>query len=245
MNILDFNKIKKDDYLEIYNNNIQVVFSTAEKGKNFNRHTEDGIKTLHNLKKEFNISKVIYLRQIHSDKVYTYNDEKEEVFIEKEGDAIGTNKKNIAIGVFTADCVPIILVDDKKEVVAAIHSGWKGTYNSIVKNAIEKMVIEFNSKVEDIKVYIGAHIRQCCYEISQELKEKFLNKGDFKEEELFRGRNLSLENFILKDLRDLNIKEENIYSLNLCTYCNKDVKLHSYRKSQGDYGRLFAFVIIR
>ena len=149
------------------------------------------------------------------------------------------------IGVFTADCTPVIIVDDKKKVIAAIHSGWKGTFKSITKKTVEKMVTEYKVNVRDLKVFIGPHIRQCCYEISEELKEKFINEKDIDENKLFQGRNLSMEECILKDLRDLGIKEDNINSLNLCTHCEKGIKLFSYRASNGDYGRLFAFVFIK
>ena len=103
------------------------------------------------------------------------------------------------------------------------------------------MIQEYDVKIENIKVYIGPHIRQCCYEVSEELKESFLNKTKINENELFKGRNLSMERCILEDLRNINIKEDNIYTINLCTYCEKDIKLFSYRKSVGTYGRLFTF----
>lgn len=235
---------KKKDFLEIKKDSYKILFSTAEENKNFNRHTESGINDLNLLKKEFNINEVIYLKQIHSNKVYIYNGEDKDEFINNEGDAIITNIKNIAIGVFTADCVPIIIIDEEKKVSAAIHSGWKGTYNSIVIETIEKMKKEYSCNPNSLKVYIGPHIRQCCYEVSEELKEKFILKTGVNEDKLFKGRNLSLEFCILKDLEKEKVKKENIFSLGLCTYCSKEVKLHSYRKSNGDYGRLFTFVIL-
>ena len=88
----------------------------------------------------------------------------------KEGDAIITNVKNVIIGVFTADCVPVILVDEENKVIAAIHSGWRGTFESITLKTIKKMKEEFNTNEINIKAYIGPHIRKCCYEVSEELK---------------------------------------------------------------------------
>ena len=69
---------KKDGYIVFDNPKYSLVFSTAEEGKNFNRHTEDGINTLNKLKEEFNVKEVIYLRQVHSDKVVKYAGEKHE-----------------------------------------------------------------------------------------------------------------------------------------------------------------------
>lgn len=233
-----------DDYIKFNEGEIEIIFSTAENGKNFNRNTKEGIKELESLALEFNCKRVKYLNQIHSNKVFTYKVEEKE-FTDYEGDAVITNEKKSIIGVFTADCVPIILVDKVNKAIAAIHSGWKGTYESIVKETILKMKEEFNSNTENIIVYIGPHIRQCCYEVSEELKEKFIGKFNLNEEKLFNGRNLSLEACINNDLIKCGILEENINSLGICTHCEKNVKLHSYRKSNGAYGRLFSFVYIK
>lgn len=246
MNKIKFSSLTmKDDFIVINNDKTKVVFSTAEKERNFNRHNEEGVNNLNELKKEFGVDEVIYIRQVHSDNIFIYDGKCREDFLELEGDAIVTNKKNIAIGVFTADCVPVILVDEEKGVVAAIHSGWKGTYSSITYKTIDRFINDFGSNVKDIKAYIGPHIRKCCYEISEELKNKFLENNDIEEKDAFSGRNLSMETYIINDLRKHGIIEENINSINLCTHCSEDIKLFSYRKSKGAYGRLFSFVIVK
>ena len=80
---------------------------------------------------------------------------------------------------------------------------------------------------------------------SKQLKEQFIKKFDIDKNKLFDGRNLSLEECINNDLIKIGILEENIHSLGLCTNCEKEIKLHSYRKSNGAYGRLFSFVYIK
>lgn len=242
INIKDL-KINKD-FIEIDLNSIKVVFSTAEMDRSFNRHNDIGIANLESIKDDFKILDVKYLQQIHSDKVYVYNNNYENIK-DEEGDGIITNEKNIAVGVFTADCVPIIIVNEDSKVVAAVHSGWKGTFNSIVVNTINEMKREFNINIESTKIFIGPHIRQCCYEVSEDLKEKFIKKTGIEEDRLFNGRNLSMEECILKDLRKIGIEEKNIFSLNLCTHCEKSIKLHSYRGASGTYGRLFSFAYIK
>lgn len=234
---------EKDDFL-IYNlGKINIVFSTAKNDRSFNRHKDFGINNLNSIVNYFNLKNIEYLNQIHSDKIYIYNGN--ETLKSEEGDGLITNKEETAIGVFTADCVPIIIVDVKKNVIAAIHSGWRGTFNSIVLKTLEKMESEFNTNKGDIKIFIGPHIRQCCYEVSEELKKDFIDKTKISEEVLFKGRNLSLEECILKDVRNFGVQENNIYSLNLCTYCEDKVNLYSYRKSVGTYGRLFSFAFIK
>lgn len=233
-------KIK--DFLVIDNLESKVIFSTAEKNRSFNRNTEEGIQELESIKETFNISEVLFLKQIHSDIVKVYNGQTD--FNDNEGDAIVTNKKNVVVGAFTADCVPVILINEENSTIAAIHSGWKGTFNSITKKALEVMEEEFLCDHSKTKAYIGPHIMDCCYEISEELKEKFLSeKKDILQ--LFKGRNLNMQNCILSDLKCKGVLSENIITINKCTYCSKDVKLHSYRKSNGSYGRLFTFAFLK
>lgn len=245
MKVLDVKSFKEfKDFWIFEGEKINVVFSNAKMDRSFNRHTEDGVSNLLSLKDDFNVGEVQYIRQIHSDKVYVYS-KGDKDFIENEGDAIVTNEKAVIIGAFTADCVPVILVDENKNVIGAVHSGWKGTFNNISKRAIEKMIVDFNCDVKNIKAYIGPHIRQCCYEVSEELKEMFIGKFNVDSEKLFNGRNLSMELCIEEDLKSIGIKDENIYSFNLCTHCEKENKLFSYRGSNGTYGRLFSFSYIK
>ena len=138
MKVLDVKSFKEfKDFWIFEGEKINVVFSNAIMDRSFNRHTEDGVSNLLSLKDDFNVGEVQYIRQIHSDKVYVYS-KGDKDFIENEGDAIVTNEKAVIIGAFTADCVPVILVDENKNVIGAVHSGWKGTFNNISKRAIEK-----------------------------------------------------------------------------------------------------------
>ena len=245
MNKLDLRSLVKfKDFMMINSEKAKIVFTNGEQGRSFNRNTYEGISELNSLKKEFNVNDVIYLKQVHSDKIFIYR-KNEGSIKDNEGDAIITNEKGVIIGVFTADCVPIILVDETKGVGAAIHSGWRGTFDSITFKTIKRMEEEYNIDVKNTKAYIGPHIRKCCYEVSEELKLKFIDKkNNIDVETLFNGNNLNLEACILDDLKRAGICENNINTLDLCTYCNEDVKLHSYRKSAGAYGRMFAFITL-
>lgn len=236
--------IKEGDFLIYKIEKITLVFSTAERDRSFNRHIECGVDNLDSIKNDFELEDIIYINQIHSDKSYIYNKECKNIR-DKEGDALITNEKNVAIGVFTADCVPVIIINEKSNVIATIHSGWKGTFNSITLKTLLKMKKEFNIDINETKVFIGPHIRKCCYEVSEELKMNFLEKTKMEERILFDNRKLSLEDCILKDLEEVGIRDSNIYSLNLCTYCENNIKLYSYRKSVGTYGRLFSFAFIK
>jgi len=216
----------------------KVVFSTAENDFNMNINTLEGEKNIKNIKKWFKIDAVAYLNQIHSDFVHTYDGE---IY---EGDAIITDKAKTAIGIFTADCVPVIIYDTHLKVAAAIHSGWRGTYNLIVSKAIEKMNSQYGSQSINLKVFIGPHMRDCCYEVGDEVAGKFKESETYKEADIFKGKKLSMEKCILKQLEKNNVPKENIKTLDLCTYCSNLPKLYSYRKGQNSK-RLFSFVFIK
>ena len=115
-------------------------------------------------KKDINgipIDDLFTLQQIHSTDVIELisND------MSFKADAVVTKKKQLAIGIKTSDCVPILLFDPKQKMIAAAHAGWKGSLGNIVKNTVEKMVA-LGSKVTDIHAVIGPAISSCCYDVS-------------------------------------------------------------------------------
>ncbi|ABK61091.1 MULTISPECIES: peptidoglycan editing factor PgeF [Clostridium] len=236
-----FKLVKVDDFnfLSFDDDKVGIYFSTADENLDFNKNTEEGLLNLQNLKEWFNVKEVGYLNQTHSDKIFDYDG------INHDGDAIITNKKQVLIGVFTADCVPVIIYDRKKIVVAAVHSGWKGTINCIVAKTIDRLIKDYNSEIKDIKVYIGPHNMKCCYEVSEELIETFKNKDIYKDTYINDGRNLSLKQCIIKQLNDKGICDDQINKLNMCTYCSKEYSFHSYRKSKEKSGRIFSFIFIK
>lgn len=230
-------------YIKFNENYINGVFTTAEENRDYHRWTEKGQHDLNLLKEEFEVEDVKYLKQTHTDKVVVINDINQDVK-SIEADALVTNLKNIIIGVFNADCVPV-LVYSKEGVIAAIHSGWKGTLNGIVKNAIEVMINDFNVDKNNIKVKIGPHIRECCYEVSEELINKFNESPLYKNKTINNGRMLNLSACIKEQLKIIGIKEENVRDYNLCTCCDKEVEFHSYRRDGKECGRLFSFMYIK
>lgn len=220
--------------------NITIGFSTAENGLNFNKFMPEGRENLHKLKKWFKVKEVIFLNQVHGVKVNSYNGDKE--ITDTDGDGIVTKEISTLIGVFTADCVPIIIVDEALGIIAALHSGWKGTLNNIAFQGINEMINLYGSKAENMKAFIGPHNKVCCYEVSEELIDTFNENDMFKEENINEGRKLNLQRCIEIELTKAGILPENIVAVNLCTYCSEKTKLYSYRKKEESKGRLFSFV---
>ena len=215
------------------------VFSTGENQLNFNKAVPEGLENLDKLKQWFGVDTVAYSNQSHSDIVTYFKS-----YVE-DGDGLVSSTKNIALGVFTADCVPILLYDKNKEAIAAIHSGWRGTHMSIAVEAINKMRDCFNSSPEDIFAVIGPHNRKCCYEVGEEVLEKFRIQEIYKDVEFSSGNKLNLYACIEKQLLESGLKKENIIDANFCTYCSKEQIFHSYRKSQENYSRMFSFIYLK
>ena len=99
---------------------------------------------------------IFLLQQIHSNK-FIYIDEKYKNKKKPKADAIITNQKYLPIAVLTADCSPILIYDDKREIIAAIHAGWKGAYKDII-NKVIKFMIKKGCKLNNITAAIGPYI---------------------------------------------------------------------------------------
>ena len=226
-------------FLAYNDNNIFINFSTAFNNVDFKKSTEEGKENIERIKELFNLDEILYLNQVHSDKIIDCKNNIIKFKGNVDGDSLVTDKENVGIGVFAADCTPVIVYDKDKKVISAIHSGWRGTFDEITKKTCEYMIKEYNCK--DLKVIIGPHIRQCCYEVSIELAEKFKEKFG---EEVVNNRNLSLEECIIKQLENI-VDKNNIISVNKCTYCDDSYKFHSFRKTGQNSGRLFAFIFIK
>lgn len=218
--------VEKDD-------NIDIIISTVD--NDFNINGDKFIENMEFLKKAFNVEKIGYSRQIHST-IVNYWDGKV-----KDGDALICEDKNIAIGVFTADCVPILIYSKNKKVIAAVHSGWRGTFENIIKETIEKIYSRYGET--ELTAVIGPHIKKCCYEVSEELIDKFKSIDYLKDRNINNGRNLDLTAIIKIQLENLNVNT--IKDLSMCTHCSESIKFHSYRKEKENSGRIFSAIVIR
>lgn len=162
-------------------------------------------------------------------------------------DGMVTNVPGLVLATFYADCVPLFFVDPVKKAIGLSHSGWRGTVSRIGKVTIKKMEEEYGSDPSDIYAAIGPSICQECYEVSEDVIEKF--SSAFKEKDwdsLFykkeNGRyqlDLWEANHII--LLESGIREEHISMPGICTCCNPNF-LFSHRASKGKRGNLGAFL---
>ncbi|MGK0469232.1 peptidoglycan editing factor PgeF [Clostridium sp.] len=238
---MESDNINYDKFIKFECGNAVILFSTAKDGLNFNKNTNEGLHNLKNIKEYYQLQNVGYLNQIHSDKILSFDDRIDT----QDGDALITDKTKTAVGIFTADCVPVILVDTSKGVIAAIHSGWKGTKVLIVSKTIERLQETYDSISKDIKVYIGPHIGGCCYEVSSDLIEEFTSEDIYSNIKISNNNKLDLQKCIMTQLMAKGIKKTNIITTNICTACNKHHELYSYRFSENKLGRMFSFVYLK
>lgn len=233
-------KIKKENYsfYKIEYGRLNFVFSTSENGLDINCISDEGTANIENIKKWFEVKNVGYLKQIHSDLIYNYDGK---VY---EGDAIIADKDNTAVGIFTADCVPVLLADREKNVIAAVHSGWRGSLKMIVFKTIKKLKKEYGCKEDNIIAVIGPHIMGCCYYVGEEVFNSFYGVSEFKGININNNGRLDLKEIINRQLSFSGVKKENILFLNMCTYCNENNEFHSYRKNKTSK-RNFSFVYIK
>jgi polyphenol oxidase len=211
-------------------------------------------------------SRLVLLQQFHSAVALFLANPREEP---RKGDASLTNSRGILLGVQTADCVPILLVDVKKRAIAAIHAGWRGTLARIAEKTIGEMRKQLGSKPADILAVLGPAIGGCCYEVGTELVTEFTSQFADAEEyfdELRTGEEpnplqwlnmmppghqprpknvrLDLRKANRSQLLAVGLRDANIFVSNLCTACHPDL-FFSYRKEGTNSGRLLSAIGMR
>lgn len=196
--------------------------------------------TLENLIKDLNIDNYYILKQIHSNKVFDITN----IPKNYEGDGLITNKSNIALVTKSKDCNSIFIIDTKNKIIGNIHSGWKGTLKSIITIAINQMKEKYNSVSKDIKIVFNPSIRECCFEVDNDVYDLFIKKYKDKSyyKKISNKYHINLVKIIKDDAKKLEIKEENIIDNNICTLCNRKL-FNSHRNN--DIELNYALIIKR
>ena len=190
---------------------------------------------------------IFLIHQIHSNK-FVFIDEKYNKKLKPKADAIITNQRYLPIAILTADCAPILICDNKRKMIAAIHVGWKGAYKGIIDRVI-KFMIKKGCKLKNFTVAIGPSISVKNYEVKDDFKKKFLKK-DKKNLKYFKINKNKLYFDLIKYIHALLIKNKikNIETLNIDTFDVKN-KFFSARRAlklkHNDYGRNISIIMIK
>jgi YfiH family protein len=169
-----------------------------------------------------------------------------------EGDGLITDVPGLLLGVGTADCVPVLVVDVEKRVVAAFHAGWRGTVARIVERGVAIMGAEYGSRVDNLVAAVGPSIGACCYAVGEEVRAEFAGQFGYAEE-LFRPLNASVRLDLWeanrRQLVEAGIGEERIAVVGECTACARDesgaLRYFSHRGEKGVAGRMLNVVGLR
>jgi YfiH family protein len=200
----------------------------------------------------------VIMRQLHSDTIQRLDGVPAGKL---EGDALMTNVPGLLLVIRTADCLPVLLVDEENRAAAAVHCGWRGTEKMILEKAVTAMGEAYGSKPADILAALGPCIGSACYEVGPEVRESFLRAGFpvavFQERGHAPEAHVSAQSAeassrpgkSLLDLRAANVwllgrlglKNKNILdSGSACTHC--EPKFLSYRRDSADPRRMYNFI---
>ncbi len=192
----------------------------------------------------YTLDNLVHMNQVHNDKIHII-DETHNYNKIPTCDALVTNKKKVPLMVMVADCIPVLIYDPVKEVIAAIHAGRAGIFKEIIPKTIKKMKKKYSSNSKDMIVSLGPSIHQCCYEVGKEIKEEA--------EQLGYGYSIQTdrENYYLdlitigyQQLLDSGIEKDKIEKSSYCTACHTDI-FYSYRAEDKHCGRFAGIIMLK
>lgn len=188
--------------------------------------------------------RILSLEQVHSDVVHFI----EEIPSTKlRGDALVTALPSLFLVVKSADCLPVLLLDKRRRVIAAAHCGWRGTLLRLLEKVVLGMKVHYGSSARDLLVALGPCISPDCYEVGEEVRQRFAD--EHFPASLFRHSSGKPSRYFL-DLREANrfqlrhqaVPAANIFSLPICPHCNP--RFPSLRRDKENTGRMLSFIAL-
>lgn len=199
-------------------------------------------------------ARLVTVRQVHSAKVEVVGAGQAAGALTANGgavieaDGLITGEPGVMLGILVADCVPVLVADVKRRVVAAFHAGWRGTAAGIVESGISRMREEFGCEAEDLIGVVGPSIGACCYTVGEEVRGKFGQRFSYTEE-LFRregeGWALDLWNANRRQMVGAGMRADRVTVVGECTACTRAEgrrKYFSYRAEGGVTGRAMGVI---
>jgi len=211
---------------------------------------EDLLRNLNLVKDAFAIpdGRLILMRQVHGDRIHVIDEDGPLPEGLSECDGLITDRPGVALGIRTADCVPLFCVDRTRRVIGAAHAGRRGTALGIAARMVATLTERFSSRPEDILAVIGPAIGPCCYQVDTPVFDAF---SAMPGADLFlrpcpeKGRwmlDLALANRL--QIREAGVPSKNIYASGLCTACRQDL-FFSHRVAGGRAGRQISLIMLR
>ncbi len=192
---------------------------------------------------------LVTAKQIHSTDIRSIENHEDAQSDPQPGDALTANLPKVLLGIQTADCMPIVIVDQRTRAFAGVHAGWRGTYQEIVARTVERMQQTYDSRPEDLHAALGPAICAENFEVGPEVLAQFRRKFHYAEDlisnEQPNGKGyVDLNRCNIQQLINSGVRAEHIDDSALCTVARNDL-FFSYRKERGHeryVGRLMCVV---
>ncbi|MGN0505518.1 MAG: peptidoglycan editing factor PgeF [Lachnospiraceae bacterium] len=204
---------------------------------------------------EIPMESLVFTDQIHETTIrrVTSDDCGKGIFRERDYsgvDGLLTDEPFVTLVVFGADCVPVFFADVKKHVIGVAHAGWRGTVAGISAAMVKRLAEEFGSDANDLSVVIGPSICKDCYEVSEDVAERFMEsypslvpKAVFKSKNIEGKYQLDLWEMNRQILIEAGVPKEQIEVSGVCTCCHKEL-LYSHRVMGNERGSLAGFLML-
>ena len=184
------------------------------------------------------LSKIVFCQQIHSDRVIQVS---HELTGHPRADAMITDQANLGLAILTADCVPVFIHDQKRSIIGIAHAGWRGTIAHIASKTLLKMGKNFGTLPLDCQAHLGPSIQKCCYQVSEHLADRFVDK--FGESVRINRKFLDLPTANKIQLQRQGMSNKAISMATDCTACRPEL-FYSYRSESTD-GRMISLIALR
>lgn len=221
------------------------AFCTDKKEGNFADYVDDDAAALENRRTEFaKTQKIVLLKQVHADEILELNTsnitQNGAFWFGGTADGITTNERGLTLAIQTADCAGVLLYDPRNHAVSALHAGRKGAGLNILGKCVAKMQNLYGTNADELIMYVGAHIRGCCYELPPEMAAEF-DKYENAVMQREGKHYLDIASVLLSQAKSTGIKDENIEISPSCTSCESG-KFFSYRAEDGKCGRMLTAI---
>jgi polyphenol oxidase len=204
-------------------------------------------ETVRDMQQALAIEHLVLLKQTHSVSGHMITEHNYHMpALSVEGDFLVTNVTGVGLGVLTADCLPIIFIDTKNNVVGIAHAGWRGSVNNIVTQTLMCMQKNYGTIIADLSIFFGPCAHVCCYQVQEDFLAHLAQFSFGVDAIVRRDNNLFFDLLYFNEqiLLSVGIRKDAInYEHSVCTICNEDY--FSYRRQGDKAGRQVSVVAIK
>jgi len=225
-------------------------YASLNVGDRVGDHEEDVAENLALIKNAFAIPEngLVMARQVHGDRIVEIGENDTLPLPLSECDGFVTCRSGVALGIKTADCVPILFVDRRLRVAGAVHAGWRGTALGIAAKMVGILCGRFSSRREDIAALIGPAIGPCCYEVDAPVHDALAARpwaaAVFRKQTERERWMFDLWGANRRQLIEAGLPGGNVLTADRCTACTRDL-FFSHRAAQGkEEGRQLSFIMM-